>query len=143
MASFISAPVSAIAVAVEARIAYQNIAEALQLEDVLIAVARKEIGQDSLMMLQEFCDDLGIYPYFRQMLDKVEGDLALMIRKGLHSPNMGINAYWPTQQMHGTRHIYVVSDSTLNLGKKSSDRAAVHEGPYTSYFRCCYGSKGF
>ncbi len=53
------------------------------------------------------------------MLTIVEGDLALLTKRKLISPNSGLSAYWPPRSTSGTNHIFVVSDSTLNFGKRS------------------------
>ncbi len=65
-------PVPAIQAAVEARLARQDVAEALVFEDVLVELARQPARPDALKML-EFCDNLGVYTFFRQVLEIVEG----------------------------------------------------------------------
>ncbi len=68
MATPLIVPVTAMVVAIEGRFVQQGIAKALQLEDVLIALARTDVGPNALTMLQECCDDLGIYPSSNECL---------------------------------------------------------------------------
>ena len=65
MASLLCVLATAVGVAIEGRFTQQGTAEALQLEEVLIALARTDVGPNDLTMLQEFCDYLGIFYIFQ------------------------------------------------------------------------------
>ncbi len=71
-------------------------------------------------MLYDFYNQVGVHPHvFAKMASFVEGDLALLIKNQVASPNNVLSAYWPEKPYPPSKKIYVVSDSTLNLGTKT------------------------
>ncbi len=86
-----------------------------------MALSRRGVKGNALSMLIDYYNQVGIrLRVFNKMASFIEGDLALLVQKGVFLPNKGLSASWPDRPYGGIKKIFVASDSTLNLGSKST-----------------------